>query len=246
VSVAIVTGGSRGIGAATCAALARAGYDVVVNYRRDGYAAASVVALCEAHGVRAITAPGDVGSEAGVLAVFEAADALGPLAVLVNNAGVVDVASQVADMPASRIEHMMQVNVIGPFLAAREAVRRMSTARGGTGGSVVNVSSTGARIGSPNTYVDYAASKAAVETMTIGLAKEVAGEGVRVNAIRPGIFDTEIHASGGQPDRARQMASQIPMGRVGRPEEAAAAIAWLVSEEASYVTGAILDIGGGR
>lgn len=246
VSVAIVTGGSRGIGAETCVALAKAGYHVIVNYVRDADASEAVVRRCEALGGAATSAPGDIGTEAGVLAVFAVADGVGGLRVLVNNAGIVDIASKVADMELGRIERMMQVNVVGPFLAAREAVRRMSTARGGTGGAIVNVSSTGARLGSPNTYVDYAASKAAVETMTIGLAKEVALEGIRVNAIRPGIFDTDIHASGGQPDRARQMASQIPMGRVGLPAEAAAAVAWLVSEEASYVTGAILDIGGGR
>lgn len=245
-SVAVVTGGSRGIGAATCVALAGAGYDVVVNYFRDAEAAARVVSACSDLGVEAVAVQGDVGTEGGVLAMFAAADQLGRLGALVNNAGIVDVASPVAEMSVDRIERMMQVNAVGPFLAAREAVRRLSTARGGNGGAIVNVSSTGARLGSPNTYVDYAASKAAVETMTIGLAKEVAGEGVRVNAIRPGIFDTDIHASGGQPDRAKQLASQIPMGRVGLPEEAAAAIVWLVSEEASYVTGAILDIGGGR
>lgn len=245
-SVAIVTGGSRGIGAATCVALARAGYDLCVNYVRDADAAASVVARCIDAGVRAAVAPGDVGTEAGVLAVFAVADRMGPLGVLVNNAGIVDVASPVAEMSVDRVERMMQVNVVGPFLAAREAVRRMSVSRGGDGGAIVNVSSTGARLGSPNTYVDYAASKAAVETMTVGLAKEVAGDGIRVNAIRPGIFDTAIHASGGQPDRAAQMASQIPMGRVGQPDEAAAAIAWLCSKEASYVTGAILEVGGGR
>lgn len=245
-SVALVTGGSRGIGAATCAALAGAGYDVVVNFVRDAEAAASVVATCCGLGVKAESARGDVGNEADVVSMFAVADGLGPLGVLVNNAGIVDVSSAVAEMTAARIEHMMQVNVIGPFLAAREAVRRMATSRGGAGGSIVNVSSTGARLGSPNNYVDYAASKGAVETLTIGLAKEVAAEGIRVNAIRPGIFDTEIHASGGQPDRAQQLAAQIPMGRVGQPNEAAAAITWLCSKEASYVTGAILDVGGGR
>ena len=245
-SVAVVTGGSRGIGAATCMALAHAGFDVCVNYVNDAAAAAAVVDRCASSGVMALAAQGDIGTEAGVLALFAVADKMGEVEVLVNNAGIVDVAAPVADMSADRIGRMMQVNVVGPFLAAREAVRRMATGRGGRGGSIVNVSSTGARLGSPNTYVDYAASKAAVETMTIGLAKEVAGEGIRVNAIRPGIFDTDIHASGGQPDRANQMAPQIPMGRVGQPHEAANAIVWLCSQEASYVTGAILDIGGGR
>ncbi|MDP1793671.1 MAG: SDR family oxidoreductase [Acidimicrobiales bacterium] len=245
-TVAIVTGGGRGIGAATCVALAGAGFDVCVNFHTDASAAARVVAQCETHGHRAIAAQGDVAAEDDVLALFDAADALGPLGVLVNNAGIVDIASPVADMSADRIQRMMAVNVLGPFVAAREAVRRMAVSRGGHGGVIVNVSSTGARIGSPNTYVDYAASKAAIETMTVGLAKEVAADGIRVNAIRPGIFDTDIHASGGQPDRAQQMAATIPMGRVGRPEEAASAIAWLCSEEASYVTGAILDVGGGR
>ncbi len=245
-SVAVVTGGSRGIGAATCVALAAAGYDVCVNYRADADAAAEVVRRCEARGRQATLVRADVAVEADVLAIFAAADALGSVAVLVNNAGIVDVASPVADLSVARVERMMAVNVVGAFTAAREAVQRMSTSRGGAGGAIVNVSSTGARIGSPNTYVDYAASKAAIETLTIGLAKEVAADGIRVNAIRPGIFDTEIHASGGQPDRAQQMAASIPLGRVGQPSEAANAIVWLCSEEASYVTGAILDVSGGR
>lgn len=245
-SVALVTGGSRGIGAATSVALAQAGFDVCVNFRTNADAAASVVAECEALGVKAVAVRGDVAVEADVLAMFGAADGLGSLGVLVNNAGIVDVASTVAEMPVGRIQQMMAVNVVGAFVCAREAVRRLAVSRGGAGGAIVNVSSTGARIGSPNTYVDYAASKAAVETMTLGLAKEVASDGIRVNAVRPGIFDTEIHASGGQPDRARQMASSIPMGRVGQPIEAARAITWLCSEEASYVTGAILDVAGGR
>lgn len=245
-TVAVVTGGSRGIGAATCLALARQGYDVCVNFRVDAAAAAEVVARCESLGRRAIATRGDVALEMDVLGVFAAADALGPVGVLVNNAGIVDVATSVADMSAARIDRMMAVNVVGAFVAAREAVQRMSLRRGGAGGAIVNVSSTGARMGSAHSYVDYAASKAAIETLTIGLAKEVASDGIRVNAIRPGIFDTDIHASGGQPDRAKQMAASIPMRRVGQPAEAAAAIAWLCSEEASYVTGAILDVGGGR
>lgn len=245
-SVALVTGGSRGIGAATCIALARAGFVVCVNYRSDESAAHRVVGECEALGVRALAVQGDVSVDADVQRVFAAADELGPLGVLVNNAGIVDVSAPVAEMPTARIQRMMAVNAVAPLVCAREAVRRMACSRGGNGGSIVSVSSTAARMGSANNYVDYAASKAAVETMTIGLAKEVAADGIRVNAIRPGIFDTDIHVSGGQPGRAHEMASQIPMGRAGQPAEAANAIVWLCSEEASYVTGAIVDVGGGR
>jgi len=245
-SVAVVTGGGRGIGAATCVLLAGAGWDVCVGYQRDAEAAARVVAACEAAGVRAVAAAGDVAADAGVEALFAAADALGPVGALVNNAGIVDVAARVDEMSTERIERMMAVNVVGPFLCVRAASKRMSLSRGGAGGAIVNVSSAATRIGSPNMYVDYAASKGAIDTMTLGLAKELAADGVRVNAVRPGIVDTEIHASGGQPDRAEKAAAQIPMGRPGDATEIARAIVWLCSSEASYVTGAILDVTGGR
>lgn len=245
-SVAIVTGGSRGIGAATAVALAAKGWDICIGYRSDEQAASRMVAACQAIGVRACAVAGDVGTEAGVLTVFAAADELGTLGALINNAGVVDVPARVDQMSTARIERMMAVNVVGPFLCAREASKRMALSRGGSGGAIVNVSSTGSRIGSPNNYVDYAASKGAIDTMTLGLAKELANDGVRVNAVRPGIVDTDIHASGGQPNRAVELGPQIPMGRAGQPAEIASAIVWLCSDEASYVTGAILDVSGGR
>jgi NAD(P)-dependent dehydrogenase (short-subunit alcohol dehydrogenase family) len=246
VSVAVVTGGSRGIGASTCELLAQAGHDVVVGYERNSARADDVVRACLMHGVRAVAAQGDVSSEDGVAALFTAADDLGLLGVLVNNAGIVDVAQRLDEMSTERIQRMLAVNALGPFLCAREAARRMARSLGGDGGSIVNVGSVGARVGSPNQYVDYAASKAAVDTLTLGLAKELAADGVRVNCVRPGITDTEIHASGGLPNRARDLAGQIPMQRAGEPIEVARAIAWLCSDEASYVTGAILDVSGGR
>ncbi|MEY2473482.1 MAG: hypothetical protein QOK28_2811 [Actinomycetota bacterium] len=245
-SVAVVTGGSRGIGASTCELLAQAGHDVVVGYERNSARADDVVRACLMHGVRAVAAQGDVSSEDGVAALFTAADDLGLLGVLVNNAGIVDVAQRLDEMSTERIQRMLAVNALGPFLCAREAARRMARSLGGDGGSIVNVGSVGARVGSPNQYVDYAASKAAVDTLTLGLAKELAADGVRVNCVRPGITDTEIHASGGLPNRARDLAGQIPMQRAGEPIEVARAIAWLCSDEASYVTGAILDVSGGR
>ncbi len=245
-SLAVVTGGSRGIGAATCELLAAAAWDVCLGFRQDEAAAARVVDACLTHGQRAVAVRGDLSTEAGVLALFEAADALGPVGALVNNAGIVDVPARVDEMSVARIERMMTVNVVGPFLCAREAARRMSTSLGGAGGVIVNVSSAAARVGSPNMYVDYAASKGAIDTMTIGLAKELAASGVRVNAVRPGVIDTDIHASGGLPNKARDAASQIPMGRAGEAKEIAHAIAWLCSEDASYVTGAVLDVSGGR
>jgi NAD(P)-dependent dehydrogenase (short-subunit alcohol dehydrogenase family) len=244
--VAIVTGGSRGIGRAVSLLLAERGYAVCLSYVSDAAAARDVVDTITAKGGKALAVQGDVGSEADVITLFQAADGLGRLAALVNNAGVVDVKSDVADMSVGRLQRMMTTNVVGSFLCAREAVRRMSTKRGGAGGSIVNLSSVAARLGGPGQFVDYAASKGAIDTLTIGLAREVAGEGIRVNAVAPGIIATEIHASGGEPDRVERLGPGVPMGRAGTAEEVAAPIVWLLSEEAAYTTGAILDIGGGR
>jgi NAD(P)-dependent dehydrogenase (short-subunit alcohol dehydrogenase family) len=245
--VAIVTGGGRGIGAATARALARRGYDVCVAYQRQPEPAAAVVAECVGVGVQAAAVRADISVEADVIRLFSTVDSeLGQLAALVNNAGIVDRQSTVAEMDAGRIERMLRVNVLGTLLCAREAVRRMSTRHGGIGGAIVNVSSRAAALGSPGEYVDYAASKAAVDTVTIGLAREVAEEGIRVNAVRPGLIETEIHASGGEPGRVERLKGGIPMRRGGQAEEVAAAIVWLLSAEASYVTGSILDVSGGR
>jgi NAD(P)-dependent dehydrogenase (short-subunit alcohol dehydrogenase family) len=244
--VAIVTGGSRGIGRAVSLMLAERGYAVCLSYVSDAAAAQAVVDAITARGGRARAVKGDVASEADVIALFQAADGLGRLAALVNNAGVVDVKSDVADMSLARLQRMMNTNVVGSFLCAREAVRRMSTKRGGAGGAIVNLSSVAARLGGPGQFVDYAASKGAIDSLTIGLAREVAGEGIRVNAVAPGIIATEIHASGGEPDRVERLGPAVPMGRAGTAEEVAAPIVWLLSDEASYTTGAILDIGGGR
>jgi NAD(P)-dependent dehydrogenase (short-subunit alcohol dehydrogenase family) len=245
--IALVTGGSRGIGAAVARACARAGYDVAVNYARDAAAAEAVAGEVRALGRRAIAVAADVAQEAEVLALFAAVDAqLGPLTALVNNAGVVDVAARLDEMGVQRLMRMFGINVIGSLLCAREAVRRMSTLHGGNGGAIVNLSSVAARLGAPGQYVDYAAAKGAIDTFTLGLAREVATEGIRVNGVRPGIIETEIHASGGQPDRAAQMAPQVPMRRAGSADEVAAAIVWLLSDAASYATGAIIDVTGGR
>lgn len=244
--VAIVTGGSRGIGRAVSLLLAERGYAVCLSYVSDAAAAQGVVDAITAQGGQALAVKGDVGSEADVIALFQAADGLGRLAALVNNAGVVDVKSDVADMSLARLQRMMNTNVVGSFLCAREAVRRMSTKRGGAGGAIVNLSSVAARLGGPGQFVDYAASKGAIDSLTVGLAREVAGEGIRVNAVAPGIIATEIHASGGEPDRVERLGPAVPMGRAGTAEEVAAPIVWLLSDEASYTTGAILDIGGGR
>jgi len=245
--IAVITGGGRGIGAATARRLAGDGWDVALAYRSDHESADAVAGELRARGGRAITAALDVGDEAAVVALFEqVADELGPVGALVNNAGVVDVSARVDEIDAARLERMWRTNITGPFLCAREAVRRMSSRHGGAGGVIVNVSSAAARHGSPGEYVDYAASKGAIDTFTLGLAKEVAAESIRVNAVRPGIIDTEIHASGGQPDRIERIGPVVPMGRGGTADEVAAAIAWLCSDDASYVTGALLDVSGGR
>jgi NAD(P)-dependent dehydrogenase (short-subunit alcohol dehydrogenase family) len=244
--VVIVTGGSRGIGRATAIAAAARGFRVCVGYATNETAAREVVSAIEAKNGKAIAVKCDVGSEADILALFRAADEFGTLGALVNNAGIVGVTSRVDDMSAERIARMMAVNVTGSILCAREAVKRMSTRHGGKGGVIVNLSSVAAKLGSPNTYVDYAASKGAIDSFTIGLAQEVASEGIRVAAIRPGLIDTEIHASGGDADRAHRLSPTVPMKRIGTADEIANAVVWLMSDDASYVTSAILDVTGGR
>ncbi len=245
--IVLITGASRGIGAATALLCAQRGCDVAVNYARDAQAAADVAAQVRALGRRAVAIAADVSQEADVLRLFAAVDTeLGPLTALVNNAGVVDVPARVDEMSAERLARMFGINVLGSMLCAREAVRRMSTKHGGGGGAIVNLSSAAARLGSPGQYVDYAAAKGAIDTFTLGLAREVAGEGIRVNAVRPGIIETDIHASGGQPDRAAQLAPQVPMRRAGSAGEVAEAIVWLLSDAASYTTGAVIDVTGGR
>lgn len=244
--VMIVTGGARGIGAATALRAGQAGYHVVVNYVMKRESAEQVVEAIVSEGGKANAVQADIGSENEVLALFEAADRFGQLTALVNNAGIVDQAARVDAMDWARLERMMRINVIGTVACSREAVKRMSTHKGGKGGAIVNVSSAAAKLGAPALYVDYAASKGAIDTFTVGLAREVADEGIRVTAVRPGIIETEIHASGGQPERVAQMASQLPMKRAGIADEVARAILWLASDEASYSTGAILDVSGGR
>lgn len=245
-SVAIVTGGSRGIGRATALSAAARGFKVVVGYASNEVAARDVVASIESKNGKAIAVKCDVGVEADILDLFKQADGFGKLGVLVNNAGVVDMTARVDEMSAARLMRMMNINIVGSILCAREAVKRMSTKHGGTGGIIVNLSSVAATLGSPGQYVDYAASKGAIDTFTVGLAREVSGEGIRVNAIRPGLIDTDIHASGGEPGRAQKLAHMVPMKRIGTAEEVANAIVWLMSDEASYVTGTIFDVSGGR
>jgi NAD(P)-dependent dehydrogenase (short-subunit alcohol dehydrogenase family) len=245
--VLLVTGGSRGIGAATALLAARKGYAVAVNYTSNAAAAADVVRAIEAGGGKAFAVQGDVAQETDVLRMFGQVDAkLGRLTALVNNAGIVDRAERVDEMSVERLKRMFDVNLLGSFLCAREAVRRMSTRHGGRGGAIVNVSSAAARLGAPGQYVDYAAAKGAIDVLTIGLAKEVAAEGIRVNAVRPGLIETEIHASGGLPNRVRDLQHLVPMQRGGSAEEVAQAIVWLLSPEASYTTMSLVDVSGGR
>ena len=245
--VLIITGGSRGIGAATALLAAREGYAVAVNYTANSLAADEVVRQIRSSGGTALTVQADVAVEADVLAMFKKVDAkLGRLTALVNNAGVVDVTSRVESMSLERLQRIFAINVFGSFMCAREAVKRMSTRYGGDGGSIVNVSSAAARLGAPGQYVDYAAAKGAIDTFTVGLAKEAAAEGIRVNAVRPGIIETEIHASGGLPNRVRDLAPQVPMQRAGTAAEVAEAILWLISEKSAYATGSIIDVAGGR
>lgn len=243
----LVTGASRGIGAATARLLAARGHAVAVNFRSDAEAAAAQVRAIGAAGGRAVALQADVSDEAQVVHLFERCeDALGPLYGLVNNAGVLERQSPLADMDAARLGRVFATNVIGTLLCAREAVRRMSTQRGGAGGVIVNVSSAAARLGSPNEYVDYAASKGAIDSFTLGLAREVGAQGIRVNAVRPGFIHTDIHARGGEPERIERLRSGIPLQRGGQPDEVAEAIAWLLSPAASYTTGALVDVSGGR
>ena len=243
----LVTGASRGIGAATALAAAREGYAVGVNYLHNAERADTIVASIQRDGGRAVAIRGDVASDSEVVRMFEQLDrTLGAITALVNNAGILELQQRVDAMDAARLTRILATNVTGSFICAREAIRRMSTRHGGTGGAIVNVSSAAARLGSPGEYVDYAASKGAIDTFTLGLAREVANEGIRVNGVRPGIIYTDIHASGGVPDRVERLKENIPMRRGGDPEEVAAAILWLLSDGASYVTGSTIDVTGGR
>lgn len=245
--VMLITGASRGIGAATAILAAKAGYDICVNYRSNRDAALATVASIESAGGRAVAVQADVSNEADVLRLFNTVDAeLGNLSVLVNNAAILDRQMRVDEMDSVRLTRILATNVVGAFICAREAVRRMSYRHGGQGGAIVNVSSAASRLGSPGEYVDYAASKGAVDTLTIGLAKEVAGEGIRVNAVRPGFIYTDMHASGGEPERVDRIKASLPMQRGGTAEEVAEAILWLASPQASYSTGTFIELAGGR
>jgi NAD(P)-dependent dehydrogenase (short-subunit alcohol dehydrogenase family) len=244
--VLVVTGGSRGIGAATAVLAAARGYEVIVNYAGNVDAAEAVCATIHDKGGKAVAVRGDVSNEDDVEHIFAAADRMGPLIGLVNNAGIIGTTARVEDLDAARINRILAVNVTGSFLCAKAAVKRMSTRLGGKGGAIVNISSGASKLGAPNNYVDYAAAKGAIDTFTIGLALEVAGEGIRVNAVRPGIIETEIHASGGDPERAARVAPTLPIPRAGSADEVAAAILWLLSDEASYTTGTTIAVTGGR
>ena len=245
--VMLITGASRGIGAATARLAAAEGYDLCLNFHQRQDAAEALLAELGAAGARAIAVEADVADEAQVAGLFAALDAeFGRLDVLVNNAGILERQMRLDEMDKARLERVFAVNVFGSFLCAREAVRRMSTRHGGRGGAIVNVSSMAAKLGAPNEYIDYAAAKGAIDSMTLGLAKEVAAEGIRVNAVRPGVIRTEIHASGGEPGRVARVSASVPMGRGGEAEEVAEAILWLASGKASYTNGALLDVSGGR
>ena len=245
--VILITGGSRGIGRAVALLAGARQWKVGVNYTQNKIAALETVAEVERLGGQAIAIRGDVAVETDVIALFDTMEqTFGPLDGLVNNAGIVAPSSQLADMSLARLRQVFDTNILGAFLCAREAARRLSISRGGRGGAIVNVSSAAARLGSPNEYIDYASSKGAIDTFTLGLAKELGAERVRVNAVRPGLIDTEIHASGGKPERATQLGATTPLGRAGSADEVAQAIVWLLSDEASYVTGALLDVAGGR
>lgn len=243
----VITGGSRGIGAATARMAAERGHDIVVSYVRDADAADRVVADCRSAGAAAIAVRSDVAVERDVVMLFDRTiEEFGRVDVLVNNAGILHRAAPLAEFEVDRLEEVVRVNVLGAFVAAREAVRRMSTRLGGAGGAIVNVSSAASYLGSPNEFIDYAATKGALDTMTIGLAKEVASEGIRVNGVRPGLIETDIHASSGIDDRIARHAPNVPMQRGGHPDEVAEAICWLASDAASYVTGTFVDVSGGR
>lgn len=245
--VMLITGASRGIGAATARLAAAEGYAICLNYHRRQDAAQQLLDELQRSGARAIAVAADVADEAQVATLFAAIDAeFGRLDVLVNNAGMLERQMRLEDMDAARLARVFAVNVTGSFLCAREAVKRMSTRHGGNGGAIVNVSSVAAKLGAPNEYIDYAAAKGAIDSMTLGLAKEVAAEGIRVNAVRPGVIRTEIHASGGEPGRVERVKASVPMGRGGEAEEVAQAILWLASAKASYTSGALLDVSGGR
>jgi NAD(P)-dependent dehydrogenase (short-subunit alcohol dehydrogenase family) len=245
--IVVITGGSRGIGASTATLAAKRGYAVCVNYRTNHQAASRVVTTIQRAGGKAVAVQADVSVESDVVRLFDCvAKTLGPINALVNNAAILETQMRVEAMNAARLQRVFATNIVGPFLCAREAVRRMSTRRGGRGGAIVNVSSGASRLGSPGEYVDYAASKGALDTMTVGLSREVAEDGIRVNAVRAGVIYTEMHASGGEPNRVDRVKEMVPLKRGGQPEEVARAILWLLSDEASYTTGALIDVSGGK